>query len=225
MTTYFLYGSIPAIMLVDWYATARNRYGLRVFSKPLTLMLLITWFALAADRWQGALLYTGLALVFSLLGDIFLLKKLEEVDARFFFAGVGAFLAAQVCFILAFNWPALRLSLPMLALTVGVAAWDVFFGRRLLGGLSLGRALPLVVYMLAISLMLISGLSTLFRPDWAGNGAGLVAAGAVLFYVSDSTLAYKRFVAPLPLGELGVMVTYHLAQVAIIAGMLLRYSA
>jgi uncharacterized membrane protein YhhN len=42
--------------------------------------------------------------------------------------------------------------------------------------------------------------------------------GAVLFFVSDSLLAWNRFVTPLPRGSLLVIVAYHVGQMALIAG-------
>ena len=38
--------------------------------------------------------------------------------------------------------------------------------------------------------------------------------------LSDATLATNRFVQPLPLAQLWVLVTYYVAQVLIVAGML-----
>jgi uncharacterized membrane protein YhhN len=77
---------------------------------------------------------------------------------------------------------------------------------------------PVAIYAAVISLMAVSALTTLARPYWLGLSATLAAIGAVLFFVSDGLLAWNRFVAPVRRGNLLVIVTYHLGQMAIIAG-------
>jgi uncharacterized membrane protein YhhN len=54
---------------------------------------------------------------------------------------------------------------------------------------------------------------------WA-TGHLLVAAGASVFMVSDAILAIDRFVQGRRFGALAVMVTYHLAQVLLVVGVL-----
>jgi uncharacterized membrane protein YhhN len=66
--------------------------------------------------------------------------------------------------------------------------------------------------------MLFSALMTLFRTDWASIPAYLVSLGAVLFVTSDVVLAWNKFVSPIRRGRLILMVTYHLGQIALIAG-------
>jgi uncharacterized membrane protein YhhN len=77
---------------------------------------------------------------------------------------------------------------------------------------------PVAVYSAIISLMVVSALATLARPYWLGRPAALASIGAVLFFVSDGLLAWHRFVAPVRYGKLLVIVSYHLGQMAIIAG-------
>ena len=42
-------------------------------------------------------------------------------------------------------------------------------------------------------------------------------AGATLFYLSDATLAWNRFVEQRRFGQIGVMTTYHLSQASLVA--------
>jgi uncharacterized membrane protein YhhN len=44
------------------------------------------------------------------------------------------------------------------------------------------------------------------------SGSPLALAGAVLFYGSDSLIAWNRFVRPLAWAPVAIMVTYHAAQ-------------
>jgi uncharacterized membrane protein YhhN len=46
----------------------------------------------------------------------------------------------------------------------------------------------------------------------ANVGVPAAAVGATFFVLSDTLLALNRFVRPLPLGNVAVHVTYHLAQ-------------
>lgn len=210
--------------LGDWYAVFRDWYRLRYLTKPLVLILLIVWFS-RGGGWQGSGLYFGIALVFSLFGDIFLLKGLLKSRPTFFLWGLVSFLIAQIAYVLGFNQPRPLLSLPTLAIVIAVGLVSFFNGGRLIESLkakpgSKNRVLPVTIYMLAISLMLASALNTLLRDDWLPPAALLSAFGAILFYLSDSILAHAEFSQPIRTAEMLVTVTYHLAQIGLIAGFL-----
>src|SRR5262249_61263174 len=66
--------------------------------------------------------------------------------------------------------------------------------------------MPVLAYMAVTSLMVASAFGT-HRP------AAIV--GAALFYVSDSLIAWTRFIQPKPWGDLAVIVTYHLGQLGL----------
>jgi len=212
------------VALVDWYAVFRDRYRLRYLTKPLVLILLIVWFS-GAGGWQGSGRYFGIALIFSLFGDIFLLKGLLKARPGFFLWGLVSFLIAQTAYVLGFNQPRPLLSLPTLGIVIAVGLVTYFNGGRLIQSLKAKPAtqnmvLPVTIYMTAISLMLASALNTLLRGDWLPPAALLSAFGATLFYISDSILAHDEFSQPIRTGEMQVTVTYHLAQVGLIAGFL-----
>ena len=82
---------------------------------------------------------------------------------------------------------------------------------------------PTRFYAGLISLMLLSALWTLFRADWTLGSALLVSLGAVLFYTSDLTNAWVRFVNPVRSGRVLVMVTYHLGQFLLMLGVVLNF--
>ena len=71
---------------------------------------------------------------------------------------------------------------------------------------------PSAAYMVVIGAMAVTG--------WA-TGLVLVGLGASLFVVSDTVLAMGRFVQERRWTFVVVMVTYHLAQALILAGLLL----
>ena len=88
-------------------------------------------------------------------------------------------------------------------------------GRRILpaalaeGGAVLAAAVA--AYMVVIGAMAVLG--------WA-TGDVLVGLGAALFVVSDTVLALGKFVEERPWTRLVVIVTYHLAQALLVAGLL-----
>lgn len=222
-TTFFV---LLITALVDWYAVFRGRYRWRYLTKPLVLLLLIVWFT-RSGGWEGSGVFFGVALIFSLFGDIFLLKGLLKVQPGFFQWGLVSFLIAQIAYVIGFNQPRPLLSLPTLGIVLAVALVSFFNGGRLIQSLNAKPdnkklVLPVTIYMLAISLMLVSALNTLLRSDWLSPAALLSALGATLFYLSDSILAHDEFGQPIRTGEMLVTVTYHLAQIAIITGYLMH---
>jgi len=81
---------------------------------------------------------------------------------------------------------------------------------------------PIIVYMTGLSLMVVSAVTTFFRSTWLPAASLLTGLGAMLFYISDSILAHDKFAEAIRGSELLVTVTYHLGQIAIIAGYLLH---
>jgi membrane associated rhomboid family serine protease len=55
----------------------------------------------------------------------------------------------------------------------------------------------------------------------AASGDWVALLGAALFYVSDATIAWNRFVTPLAGAKVVIIVTYHLAQFALVWSLVL----
>jgi uncharacterized membrane protein YhhN len=66
---------------------------------------------------------------------------------------------------------------------------------------------PVIVYMGVISLMVACAFATT-KP--------IAIAGALLFYVSDSMIAWNGFVKPFRHADVAIMVTYHLGQIGLV---------
>ncbi len=202
---------VPAVLaLVDWYAVAREDRRTETWAKPAVLVALIgTALVLgAADSTPG--LWMLAALVLGLAGDVFLLG---DSDTRFRL-GLASFLVGHLAFVVSF----LRLGLEQPGWLW--LAWLVLFAclittRRVVPATFLrgGRALafPVAVYTVVIGAMLIVAFDT---------GEPLIAVGATVFAASDSILAVNRFVSPRPWAPVAVMVTYHVGQALIVAGVL-----
>jgi uncharacterized membrane protein YhhN len=204
--------------ILEWVAVYKNWRKVEYAAKPGVMVFLFAWFLLASGL-RGPVVWFGLGVLLSLVGDIFLMLSNER---RWFLFGLGAFLLAHVAYILGFNTP----PPPFTGMTFVVALIVLMSALPLVRRVLLGAAHkglrrlvgPVRVYATVISLMLFSALITLFRTDWLSTPAYLVSLGAVLFISSDLVLAWNKFVKPVRGGRLALMITYHLGQMALIAG-------
>ena len=201
-----LLGVTFVIALVDWWATWTQRRPVRLVAKPATLIALIG-VALAIDPADPRIrtwMVVGLAL--SLAGDVFLL-----FEERFFVFGLASFLLGHIAYVTAMQLAPTSVPGTLVGLVAVVVA-IALVGRRVVAAVRGGDhpelVGPVIAYLLVISAMVVSAFGTL---------APAAIIGAALFYASDATLAWNRFVAPLRLGPLAVMVTYHLAQIGLVA--------
>jgi uncharacterized membrane protein YhhN len=211
------------LAVVDWIGLWRGWEKVGYFVKPATLLGLIAW-SYQLSGWRGAVAWFGAGLVFSLAGDCFLM-----FPKRLFLPGMLAFMGAHLLYIVGFNQtlPPFQPALLLLLLVVGVP--DVLVIPTVLRSLRQKAELsqlriPVLVYGIVISLMFFSALLCLLRPDWPLRAAWLAVFGAGLFFTSDSLLAYHDFVRPFRHGVVYVHITYHLGQLLLIAGALLRYT-
>lgn len=196
MLDHLLLAAFAGTALADWIAVARGWQALRWVAKPAALALLLLWAALAPSAGWPLLA----ALTFSLLGDVYLM-----LPANLFAAGLGAFLIGHVCYLFAFDAPLLARGLWL----VGVLGLATPVTLRIL------RAIPaaplrvaVVAYMLVLAAMVASA---------AASGSLLAALGAALFMLSDSMIAWSRFVAPFPGARLAIIVTYHVGQYLLVS--------
>ncbi|MBI2704190.1 MAG: lysoplasmalogenase [Actinobacteria bacterium] len=194
-----------AVAVLDWVAVHARLRALEFVAKPLTIVTLIVAVAAMSTASRAAQLFFLGALAFSLIGDVFLMTKRD----RLFVFGLGSFLAGHLAYIVGLWF--LGVTLPwFLAGLVVVAIFVATIGLRVVNGVRHGASreltVPVIAYMGVISLMVASAVSTQ-RP--------LAIIGASLFYASDALIAWNRFVDPKPWGEIAIIVTYHLGQIAL----------
>ena len=196
--------------VMDWYAVARGPAdrGLGEARHPGRAA---RHRRRARGHRQTAGRWLLVALVFGLLGDIALLG---DSLARFK-AGLASFLIGHLAYLVCF---AAALGLPRpgwswavfgLVLLSVVVTRDVAPATHRQGGVAL--SVPVAVYTAAIGAMLVCAWFT---------GEPLVALGATIFVANDAMLSVDRFVRPLPWAHLVVMVTYHVGQALMVAGVL-----
>ena len=171
-------------MLVLLGVERRSLTKVRWFVKPLASIafLLVALVSGGLGSIYGGCIATGLFL--SLLGDVFLIPR----GARaWFLAGLAAFLLAHVAYCVAFlaggvSWGTVGAVLgPLLFL-----AWMI--GKWLLPAVSDSMRGPVGAYIVVISLM------GLLAAGHGGQGGSLLVLGAaVLFFLSDISVAIDRF--------------------------------
>ena len=127
-------------------------------------------------------------LIFCLLGDVFLALPQKGM----FLAGLLVFLTGHVLYAFGFlrvteigQWGGVG---SLIIIAVGCLVY--FRLRTYLGRMKI----PVIFYMIVISVML-AGAWSIFRDcSLAGSGRIMIFAGALLFYLSDLFLARHRFV-------------------------------
>lgn len=199
-----------ALAVVDWYAVWRGDRRTETWAKPATLVGLIAVALVLGATDSSAGWWLLVALCFGLAGDVLLLEK---SDLRFQL-GLAAFLVGHLAFVVSFT----RLGLDPAGWAW--AAWVVLgtclIATRQVAPATYRRsgwalAAPVAVYTLVIGAMVIIAFDT---------GEPLIAVGATVFAASDSILAVDRFVSPKPWAPVVVMMTYHVGQALIVAGVL-----
>jgi alkenylglycerophosphocholine/alkenylglycerophosphoethanolamine hydrolase len=176
--------------------------------KPAATIALLLIVGIPPQNSFGWLIAAGI--IFSLLGDIFLLS---DGDREFLIA-VPLVLIAHVLYSVAFFRVMAPSGLwPPPAPAYFVVTLTVILVSLLWPGLG-AMKLPVLVYGTAITVMVVSALATVGGP-LPPAAALLAAAGAFTFYVSDSTLAWNRFKRPYPHAGLVTLSTYWIGQIGI----------
>jgi len=209
------------LAILNWLAAIKDWKILDYITKPATMVALIAWMVFEVHV-SGPLVLFTLGFFFSMIGDICLMLPREQ-----FIGGLVAFLLGHVCYIVGFNFQAPPINVVTLFMVAGVVlvAWAVI--RPLRAGLLAKGQKPLLqpvqIYAGVISLMLLSALVTLERSDWDTTAAILASLGAASFFLSDTLLAWNRFVTPISQASLKVRVTYHLGQILIALGAAVQF--
>lgn len=156
------------------------------------------------------------ALIFSWIGDILLLWS------ELFVYGLGAFLMAQVCYIIGFRLAqensgrleqvnfvrTFFFNLPIYL----TAAFTYYLINPNLGSLKI----PVIIYILVIVSMVATARDRYKKSN--SDSFWQVFIGAILFFISDGTIAISRFFLDFPESGIVIMGTYVIAQLLIVMG-------
>lgn len=214
----FLFFIVFAIQL---YAEYRDHAGLRLFSKPLIVLVLMVWLYTDSGIKSrfNARIFTGLG--FALAGDVLLM--LQGNNSSFFIFGLIAFLLCHIFYIAAFNVDRKADAMaknPFFLWAIIVfgffCAGLFFYLQPHLGALQY----PVLVYAIIISIMAIMAVSRYGKVNLLSFE--IIFYGALFFLFSDSMLAYNKFVEPLPHSGVVIMSSYMIAQYLIVFGTMAR---
>lgn len=185
--------------MLPWIMLTVVALGVLLFGEGTARPKLV-WVAkpLASAGFLGAAIANGafdsaygnavfLALAWSFLGDVLLIPRDNRPAFTF---GLIAFVVGHLGYLVAFR--VLGMDGLWLALAaVGLLVPAALAFRWLRPHLPRGMVGPVVVYILVITAMVAGSIAT-----WPTVRAPLVLLAAVLFYLSDLTVARQRFVAP-----------------------------
>ena len=184
----------------DWRG---SRLGVWVF-KPLASLGFVAYgLAVGIESWSDRWLFV--ALCACAVADVLLIPE----DERAFLAGVGCFGLGHACFAVAFALRAVHpLTTVLAAVPLALFAWRVY--RWLAPGVPAELKGPVAGYCAIITVMVALAFgSAVAIPD------PRVALGAVMFFVSDLSVARDRFVAPGFVNRLWGLPLYYAAQVVL----------
>jgi len=194
----------------DWIVVAPSVAAKRieyVLKPATTLGLLIVAVVLDPER-DAQRTWFVVAVALSLAGDVFLMLPRDA-----FVPGLASFLLAHVAYIVGFTLEPHR-GVAVIVATGVVLLAAATVGRRVLAAARSSEdpsiAVPVAVYMTAISVMVVLA---------AGTAETFAVLGAGLFFASDSLIAWDRFVSPFRWARPAIMVTYHLAQAGLIVSL------
>jgi uncharacterized membrane protein YhhN len=193
------------------------QYGI----KPLitiSLLIYITYHTQLKGRFSKRI-FSGL--IFGLIGDSFLM--FVKVHDNFFVAGLFAFLLGHLAYISAFyidyKWQTAinKKATLITAITLVIYCLGFYVAcKPVLGPLKY----HVIVYTIVIALMVLMAVNRKGRVK--AISYDLIFYGAVLFLISDTILAYDKFVHPIRLSGVFIMATYTVAQFLITLGAIER---
>ncbi len=191
---------------------------LQIITKPLLMLILLVYFWVKSRNLSSTKYLIIFALVFSWLGDIFLL--FEKQNPRLFIFGLGAFFLAHFCYIVYFHQIRRQNGVsfsPKILPTLGVLIYVVSLFILLAPNLK-NLQIPVFIYALTLAAMLLMSIHAFdFKKH---DFAKICVAGTMIFVVSDSLLSINRFYQPFEFASILIMLTYGVAQFLITLGAL-----
>jgi len=186
---YLLIPAAPLLLGLLWAERGQRPGRVLACKAPLSgLFVLAAILSPHPAAGYFALVLTGLVL--GLIGDVCLALEGEAA----FKAGLASFLLGHVAYVIAFA----GLTPPSGWLNPGVLAICAVSGLVFLWlrpGLG-GMLLPVLAYVVVITVMLVAAWAAVFNHALPRTGAWVVFLGAAAFYLSDLFVARDRFKSP-----------------------------
>jgi len=218
MIKYIFLFSFIAFTIIHLYATKRNAYFLRGCTKGYILFSLLAFYILYVGE-ENASWFVVLAIIFSFLGDMFLIPK----GIKWFSIGGVCFLLSHFFFILSYAEVTDFNKVPIFAIILIAIA---FITATVIIFTKLKKFLPKpLFYPMFFYLLCNGGMNSfaLYRFISGINLASIITIiGAILFFISDTVLFFVRFNKnSIMKTHFLVMITYSLAELLIILGFIL----
>jgi uncharacterized membrane protein YhhN len=211
---YFLIGFLHILAL----SVFEKAYWLVAVTKAMlmpTLMVLCYVFYKESQNKTLKIIFG--ALVFSYLGDLFLLENFRFENS--FLLGLSAFLITHILYLRAFltfkvSWEKIAIKFSLF-LGLILVLWAISIYWLLYPHLNVLK-IPVAIYIVAIFCMASAALT---RKTVVNNTSfWQVFSGAVLFMISDMILALDKFYTALFQASLFIMMSYFVAQYLIVVG-------
>lgn len=197
--------AIIVLLFAEW----KKNHFLVWLSKPAASTIFLTY-AISLEALQNTYgKWILAALVLSWIGDVLLIKS----DSKFFFqSGLVSFLLAHVSYIIAFfyagmgdshQWISSRSYILVGGVSFLVSRWLIPYVKAK----DSKMLLPVWAYMIVISVMVWCAIEVTSH-----TGHRLVMLGAIVFYLSDISVARDQFVQKSFINKLWGLPFYYAAQ-------------
>lgn len=204
--------------LSNWVGLIRGSKLWDYITKPAVIVLLISFVISNANgNLSPRLLWLVIALIFSLIGDIYLMVSKEHLRI-----GGIAFFITHLSYAVVFGTLLLLPSVGLAGWILGgiVVVFTVGIARQFSKALKIAGKqkwiFPISFYFGGLGLMVLSALLLLVtRPDNI-FGIFLASVGALMFYYSDIVLLGNIFIRNIRHSRLKVRISYHIAQISIV---------
>ncbi len=166
--------------ILELLALWKNLSKLEYIVKPAVMVCLFIW--LYNTGLQGHMIWFGLGVLFSLIGDVLLMISLD----RMFIFGLIAFLFAHLSYLVGFQNELMTVTVWSFLLIAILSISAVRVMRRIVGAMRAHEqtrmVVPVILYSTVITVMLYAAMTTLSNLEWKAGAALLVSVGAFLFY-------------------------------------------
>ncbi|MEP6845340.1 MAG: lysoplasmalogenase [Panacibacter sp.] len=186
-----------------------NEY--RLFTKILLVPVLLVGIFNATEetKHRRSKVLANLAFFFCFLGDFFLLG---EGNNGYFIAGLGSFMLAHIFFTIFFF--RLKKFTDKYRIFLFANGFLIFGYMGFLLFLSWNGVkrqnleIPIAVYAFVLGMMVLTAVHSINNKSIKRISKNYFVPGALLFVLSDSLLAFDKFVTAFVYGPVAVMVTY-----------------
>jgi len=198
------------VLVLDCYFIYTGQELFRIATKTALVPILLFYIFLNARKnyYKNAKTFIFLAFIAAWLGDILLLNK----GNTFFLLGMLAFMCAHILFALTF-YRIHKLQIFKAQESFIAALILIFLCFELYKFITPGLAdffkIPVIIYMVAISIMVITVANLLNSSARKTSAMMYFLPGAALFVISDALLALQTFMfSDIDLLSISVMLSY-----------------